>query len=237
MEFKRLTLVLYPLYPLFCVNYDKIAKLIDSFNWANSKNRHVSNRIRRVRRSALTRTNRWITGTRSDSGKLTAPNNSEFIAEMLSDWDTRPGIIDLYIYTRDLASCASCASLRIDYIFASDVTARIKIKEIGLLDFAKIFSSPLLRNSPFHYLRSEIFTILRASDYIETRSLRIVQSKNYLLCLQVLGGLGRRMSSGDKASPGLTIDRAAFLLLRVKKAFKKKKQQRKEKRWVVGPLI
>ncbi|XP_060827146.1 ankyrin repeat and fibronectin type-III domain-containing protein 1 isoform X6 [Bombus pascuorum] len=37
------------------------------------------------------------------------------------------------------------------------------------------------------------------------------------------------MSSGDKASPGLTIDRAAFLLLRVKKAFKKKKQQRKEK--------
>ncbi|XP_011866919.1 PREDICTED: uncharacterized protein LOC105561495 isoform X5 [Vollenhovia emeryi] len=45
----------------------------------------------------------------------------------------------------------------------------------------------------------------------------------------VLGVLGRRMSSGDKASPGLTIDRAAFLLLRVKKAFKKKKQQRKEK--------
>ncbi|XP_043785964.1 uncharacterized protein LOC122711335 isoform X5 [Apis laboriosa] len=45
----------------------------------------------------------------------------------------------------------------------------------------------------------------------------------------VLGGLGRRMSSGDKASPGLTIDRAAFLLLRVKKAFRKKKQQRKEK--------
>ncbi|XP_011640397.1 uncharacterized protein LOC105429245 isoform X2 [Pogonomyrmex barbatus] len=45
----------------------------------------------------------------------------------------------------------------------------------------------------------------------------------------VLGRLGRRMSSGDKASPGLTIDRAAFLLLRVKKAFKKKKQQRKEK--------
>ncbi|XP_076183925.1 ankyrin repeat and fibronectin type III domain containing protein wide awake isoform X3 [Ptiloglossa arizonensis] len=45
----------------------------------------------------------------------------------------------------------------------------------------------------------------------------------------VLGGLGRRMSSGDKASPSLTIDRAAFLLLRVKKAFKKKKQQRKEK--------
>nr|XP_034180347.1 uncharacterized protein LOC117604422 isoform X3 [Osmia lignaria] len=37
------------------------------------------------------------------------------------------------------------------------------------------------------------------------------------------------MSSGDKASPSLTIDRAAFLLLRVKKAFRKKKQQRKEK--------
>ncbi|XP_017759302.1 PREDICTED: uncharacterized protein LOC108550152 [Eufriesea mexicana] len=45
----------------------------------------------------------------------------------------------------------------------------------------------------------------------------------------VLGGLGRRMSSGDKASPSLTIDRAAFLLLRVKRAFRKKKQQRKEK--------
>ncbi|KAL2712879.1 hypothetical protein V1478_017470 [Vespula squamosa] len=46
---------------------------------------------------------------------------------------------------------------------------------------------------------------------------------------KVLGGLGRRMSSGDKVQTGLTIDRAAFLLLRVKKAFKKKKQQRKEK--------
>ncbi|XP_051173974.1 uncharacterized protein LOC127289823 isoform X4 [Leptopilina boulardi] len=45
----------------------------------------------------------------------------------------------------------------------------------------------------------------------------------------VLGGIGRRMSSGDKANSSLTIDRAAFLLLRVKKAFKKKKQQRKEK--------
>jgi len=40
----------------------------------------------------------------------------------------------------------------------------------------------------------------------------------------------RKMSSGDKASPGLTIDRAAFLLLRVKNAFKKKKKQQKEKR-------
>ena len=39
-----------------------------------------------------------------------------------------------------------------------------------------------------------------------------------------------RMSGGEKPSPGLTIDRAAFLLLRVKRAFKKKRQQRKEKR-------
>jgi len=52
------------------------------------------------------------------------------------------------------------------------------------------------------------------------------------MSMQVFEGLGRRMSSGDKASPGLTIDRAAFLLLRVKKAFKKKKQQRKEKKSV-----
>jgi flagellar basal body rod protein FlgF len=34
------------------------------------------------------------------------------------------------------------------------------------------------------------------------------------------------------AASALTIDRAAFLLLRVKKAFKKKKQQRKEKKYV-----
>jgi hypothetical protein len=41
----------------------------------------------------------------------------------------------------------------------------------------------------------------------------------------------RNMSSGEKSREGvLTIDRAAFLLLRVKRAFKKKKQQRKEKR-------
>lgn len=32
------------------------------------------------------------------------------------------------------------------------------------------------------------------------------------------------------SSPGLTIDKAAFLLLRVKRVFRKKKQQRKEKR-------
>ncbi|XP_058794771.1 LOW QUALITY PROTEIN: ankyrin repeat and fibronectin type-III domain-containing protein 1 [Phymastichus coffea] len=37
------------------------------------------------------------------------------------------------------------------------------------------------------------------------------------------------MSSSDKTTPGLTIDRAAFLLLRVKKAFRKKKQERKDK--------
>ncbi|KAK0173173.1 hypothetical protein PV328_006411 [Microctonus aethiopoides] len=39
----------------------------------------------------------------------------------------------------------------------------------------------------------------------------------------------RGMSNEEKPPPGLTIDRAAFLLLRVKRAFKKKKQQRKEK--------
>jgi hypothetical protein len=39
------------------------------------------------------------------------------------------------------------------------------------------------------------------------------------------------MSGEPKKHEGvLTIDRAAFLLLRVKKAFKKKKQQKKEKR-------
>lgn len=65
---------------------------------------------------------------------------------------------------------------------------------------------------------------------------RIIQLiKSFWSSVQVLGGLGRRMSSGDKASPSLTIDRAAFLLLRVKKAFRKKKQQRKEKRWVLLP--
>ncbi|XP_034944603.1 uncharacterized protein wake isoform X2 [Chelonus insularis] len=37
------------------------------------------------------------------------------------------------------------------------------------------------------------------------------------------------MPNKDKPPPGLTIDRAAFLLLRVKKAFKKKKQGQKEK--------
>lgn len=32
-----------------------------------------------------------------------------------------------------------------------------------------------------------------------------------------------------KGTPSLSIDRAAFLILRVKKAFKKKRQQRKER--------
>ncbi|RZF48887.1 hypothetical protein LSTR_LSTR003267 [Laodelphax striatellus] len=40
-----------------------------------------------------------------------------------------------------------------------------------------------------------------------------------------------RMSGEERKDPGssLTIDRAAFLLLRVKRVFKKRKQQRKEK--------
>ncbi|XP_063981547.1 uncharacterized protein Wake isoform X2 [Diachasmimorpha longicaudata] len=42
------------------------------------------------------------------------------------------------------------------------------------------------------------------------------------------------MSSGEKPPQGLTIDRAAFLLLRVKRAFKKKKQQRKERSTTSG---
>lgn len=33
----------------------------------------------------------------------------------------------------------------------------------------------------------------------------------------------------EKKPPSLSIDRAAFLILRVKKAFKKKRQQRKER--------
>lgn len=37
------------------------------------------------------------------------------------------------------------------------------------------------------------------------------------------------MEEKKQAHAALTIDRAAFLLLRVKKAFKKKKLQRKEK--------
>ncbi|KAF7989754.1 hypothetical protein HCN44_008428 [Aphidius gifuensis] len=44
----------------------------------------------------------------------------------------------------------------------------------------------------------------------------------------------RKMSSREKPPPGLTIDRAAFLLLRVKRAFKKKKQQRKDKNTTSG---
>lgn len=41
-----------------------------------------------------------------------------------------------------------------------------------------------------------------------------------------------RKDSTVSSSPGLTIDKAAFLLLRVKRVFRKKKQQRKEKRLV-----
>lgn len=36
-------------------------------------------------------------------------------------------------------------------------------------------------------------------------------------------------SDEKKGTPSLSIDRAAFLILRVKKAFKKKRQQRKER--------
>lgn len=36
-------------------------------------------------------------------------------------------------------------------------------------------------------------------------------------------------SGDEKKPPSLSIDRAAFLILRVKKAFKKKRQQRKER--------
>lgn len=38
------------------------------------------------------------------------------------------------------------------------------------------------------------------------------------------------MSSEEKPPQGLTIYRAAFLFLRMKRAFEKKKQQRKERR-------
>lgn len=42
---------------------------------------------------------------------------------------------------------------------------------------------------------------------------------------------GSETSSGKKSEkpPSLSIDRAAFLILRVKKAFKKKRQQRKDR--------
>lgn len=78
----------------------------------------------------------------------------------------------------------------------------------------------------FYFLNS------RESLYSHAKN-AVLKYTKYLFWLfsQVLGVIGRRMSTGDKASPSLTIDRAAFLLLRVKKAFKKKKQQRKEKRW------
>lgn len=38
-----------------------------------------------------------------------------------------------------------------------------------------------------------------------------------------------KMEERKQSTSGLTIDRAAFLILRVKKAFKKKKLQRKER--------
>lgn len=40
---------------------------------------------------------------------------------------------------------------------------------------------------------------------------------------------GSATSGGKKSGNTLSVDRAAFLLLRVKKAFKKKRQQRKER--------
>lgn len=38
-----------------------------------------------------------------------------------------------------------------------------------------------------------------------------------------------KAEKSDKGTPTLSIDRAAFLILRVKKAFKKKRQQRKDR--------
>lgn len=43
------------------------------------------------------------------------------------------------------------------------------------------------------------------------------------------GGLHTMEEGQKKAEKSLSIDRAAFLILRVKRAFKKKRQQRKEK--------
>lgn len=40
---------------------------------------------------------------------------------------------------------------------------------------------------------------------------------------------GDKYEKTEKGPPSLSIDRAAFLILRVKKAFKKKRQQRKER--------
>ena len=44
-----------------------------------------------------------------------------------------------------------------------------------------------------------------------------------------LGSMDEGTKKGEKAAPSLSIDRAAFLILRVKKAFKKKRQQRKDR--------
>ncbi|KAJ8729927.1 hypothetical protein PYW07_016965 [Mythimna separata] len=49
------------------------------------------------------------------------------------------------------------------------------------------------------------------------------------LCDEPAEGEGMDEPSAAKRPSVLTIDRAAFLLLRVKRAFKKKRQQRKEK--------
>lgn len=43
------------------------------------------------------------------------------------------------------------------------------------------------------------------------------------------GEKSEKSDKGDKGTPSLSIDRAAFLILRVKKAFKKKRQQRKDR--------
>ncbi|CAH3829686.1 unnamed protein product [Pieris brassicae] len=53
------------------------------------------------------------------------------------------------------------------------------------------------------------------------------------LCDEGADGDGMQEGSAPAKRPSaLTIDRAAFLLLRVKRAFKKKRQQRKEKQYV-----
>lgn len=55
-----------------------------------------------------------------------------------------------------------------------------------------------------------------------------VQKKSTTSCASS-GGVGGGGGATDKATPSLSIDRAAFLILRVKKAFKKKRQQRKDR--------
>lgn len=43
------------------------------------------------------------------------------------------------------------------------------------------------------------------------------------------GEKSEKPEKSDKGAPSLSIDRAAFLILRVKRAFKKKRQQRKDR--------